>query len=500
MLGHRDMNMADYVSILRRHWVWLAVPAVLGPIIGYSISLFLPERYTSQTMVLVDQPKVPKELVPQMINDSLATRLGTLKDQVLSRARLQPLIEKNELFKDKVNKVPMEDLVAEMRKNIGVAPLTAANTRDAGVSGFTISFTSDNARTAQLVCEQITSFIIEENLKTRESRVQDTTDFLDKELGEAKAKLDAQDKRLAEFKRKFMGQLPGQENANLQLLMSANTQYEATTQALNRAVQDKAFTEANLSRELTAWQASQAGTNPQTLDAQLTVLESQLVTLEAKYTPDHPDVMKQKADIAQLKKKIAEAGSAPKDPSRTRNAALLEPASIQGLRAQLHQLTQMIAEKTREQERLRQMSNQFQSRVQLSPVVEQEHKEITRDYQTALDFYNELLTKKTQTEMSKNLEKRQASEQFKVYDPANLPERPTFPNRPMFAAGGLGAGFGLGLAIMLLFEIRDRSLRNELDVEACLQLPTLVSLPSLDQKGGTMWKGKTAPPAERATA
>jgi capsular polysaccharide biosynthesis protein len=139
----------------------------------------------------------------------------------------------------------------------------------------------------------------------------------------------------------------------------------------------------------------------------------------------------------------------------------------------------------------------------LSPVVEQQYKELTRDYQTALDFHNDLLSKKTQSEMATDLERRQQGEQFRVMDPANLPERPSFPNRPLFALGGLGGGLALGLGLALVLEMRDKSLRNERDVEFYLQLPTLALLPSVQSGNGKQnrfWKRvkKSAAVLERA--
>jgi capsular polysaccharide biosynthesis protein len=116
----------------------------------------------------------------------------------------------------------------------------------------------------------------------------------------------------------------------------------------------------------------------------------------------------------------------------------------------------------------------------LSPVIQEEFKKLTRDYQTALQFYNELLTKKNQSEMATNLERRQQGEQFRVMDPPNLPERPGFPNRPLFAAGGLGGGLFLGICIALLQEMKAKSIHSERDIEHFLKLPTLALVPSID--------------------
>ena len=107
-----------------------------------------------------------------------------------------------------------------------------------------------------------------------------------------------------------MGQLPGDEDNNLKMLMAMNSQLDANTQTLNRAQQDKAYTESLLAQQLSAWKSSQSSTNPQTLEQQLTHLQSQLLSLQARYTEDHPDVIKTKSDIAEVKKRLAEVNTA----------------------------------------------------------------------------------------------------------------------------------------------------------------------------------------------
>jgi len=495
MLGHRELNLDDYLAILRRRrWVIL-IPTLLGPLLAFAISLGIPNRYISKTLVLVEHQKVPESYVKSVVTDELNTRLSTMQEQILSRTRLQPIIEKFGLYPRDVSKVAMEDLVARLRNGIKITPVTTIGGSPEGLPGFSISVEANEARTAQQICAEITSMFMAENLQAREQHAEGTTQFLKKQLGEAKAKLDEQDKKLAAFKGRYIGQLPGQEQTNLDLLMGVNTQLEAVTQALNRAQQDKVYMASLLSQQLAAWQASQTGNNPATLEQQLALLQNQLVTLEARYTSNHPDVIKLNNDIAQLKKKIEQANAEAREKPTDRNQkpGLPEPAEIQQLRNQIYLAEETIREKTREQEKLREQVKIYQARVQLSPVVEEEYKQLTRDYETAFAFYRDLLAKENNSEMATDLERRQQGEQFLVMDPANLPEKPTFPNRPLFALGGLGGGLGLGLGLALLLEMRDKSLRTDRDVEFFLGLPTLAMVPWVSVNGNK--KGSSPRPA-----
>ena len=218
-------------------------------------------------------------------------------------------------------------------------------------------------------------------------------------------------------------------------------------------------------------------------------LEDRLVSMEARYTPDHPDVIKLKAMIEQLKKsRDTSANPKPKPVEKAQPAVTPEPREIQQLRSQLHALEESIASYKLQQVRLTQQAKSYEAHIQMSPVVEQEYKQVTRDYKTALDFYNELLAKKNASGMAGALQTAAQGEQFRVLDQASLPETPSFPVLWMFGAGGAGGGLSLGLVLVLLLEFRDKAMRTERDVEFFLELPTLVLLPSV----GMIHKQKNA--------
>jgi uncharacterized protein involved in exopolysaccharide biosynthesis len=210
----------------------------------------------------------------------------------------------------------------------------------------------------------------------------------------------------------------------------------------------------------------------------MTALQAQLAALRSKYTDDHPDVIKLKGDIESLNNRIA-AGETRVATSPRAGAVPIEPVPIQTLRAQIHQYEQVIKDRAEQQEDIQRRIRQYQARVDMSPGVQQEYKQLTRDYQTALEGYNELLKKRDQSAMATDLERRQQGEQFQVLDAANLPDKPSYPKKHLFALGGLGGGFVLGLGLALFLEMQDTSFRNEKDVEAILRLPVLAMVPDV---------------------
>lgn len=502
MLGHRELSFDDYMAIFRRRRWIILIPALIVPVVAYLASLALPNRYTSQTLVLVEQQKVPDSVVKSVVTEDLAQRLASMEEQILSRTRLQPIIEKFGLYKEESPNAHLEDLVDRLRKSIEVTPIRPmTGTRSEELPGFYINFTANNPRLAQQVCAEITSMFIEENLRAREQRAQGTTEFLAHQLEEAKRGLDDQDAKLAAFKQKNFGSLPGQEQSNISIMTGLNTQFEAVTQALGRAQQDKAYAESLLTQQLAAADtpsAAVAGPQPDSLENQLATLQNQLVAAQARYTDDHPDVIKLKLAIEDLKKKVAAARARPEEkpaPGETQVARRDTPQVMQ-LRATIRQLEQTVQEKTKEQSRIREQIGLYQGRLSLSPAVEEQFKKLTRDYQTALEFYNDLLAKESQSQMATNLERRQQGEQFRVMDPANLPESPSFPNRPLFAAAGLGLGLAIGVGISILLEMKDKAIRTEGDVTFFLQVPTLAVIPIMeigDHKRRRFWQRPKKP-------
>jgi polysaccharide chain length determinant protein (PEP-CTERM system associated) len=492
MIGQRDLTIEDYKSILQRRKWLLIIPAVIFSVSAYTASLFLPARYTSETVVLVEAPAVSADLVRPIGGDT-NQRLATMREEILSRTRLQQIIEKFHLYREDQGKLAMEDLVARLRSSIDVSAVRPMDrTNASGLPGFTIDVMAGKALLAQQICTEITSMFLQQNVIVTERKVNVTTDFIGRELQEAKAKLDDQDAKLADFQRHYKGALPEEAQTNFSLLTGLASQLDSVTQSLNRAQQDKLFLESALSEQIAAAKLSQTGENPDTLARQVGTLQDQLASLRTRYTDDHPDVIKVKNEISQLQQRMDEQAAkahAPKE--KGERDPSVDTAQAQQLRAQLHQIDVNIRERMGEQTRLHQEISRVQAKLELTPGVAQQYKALTRDYQTALGIYNDLLKKQNDAAMSQELERRQEGEQFRVLDPPSLPQSPTFPNRRVFAFGGLAGGLGFGLAIAFLLEAHDTTLQTDRDVEHLLKLPTLAMIPAVEMMRENVSNGST---------
>ena len=515
MTENRELTMDDYLAMLRRRMKVILIPALLAPLAGFLVSYSFATKYTSQSLVLVEAPKIPDAVVQQVFTQDLTQHIATIEQQVLSASRLRPMVDRLGLVKGGQN---VDDVLDTIRLNMTIQPVVtdlsqfgAGGKKKPGqsspVPGFNVNYTASTAREAQQICTDLTSMLLEEDLKSRQDQTQGTTVFLTKQVEGAKQNLDDLDKQLAAFKNQHMGQLPGDEDNNLKILMGLNSQLDANTQSLNRATQDKSYTESMLAQQLSAWKTSQSASNPQTLQQQLSQLQTQLIDLQARYTDDHPDVIKTQADIAQVRKRLAEindTSAKASDPANDKESGS-EPPEIRQLRLQIHQYQDLIAQTTRDQKKLQQEIAVYQSRVASSPGVEEEYKQLARDYDNAQKVYQDDLAKQSTSKMATQAEQQQQGEQMVLLNPANLPDSPSFPNRLLFAGGGLGAGLALGIGLALWLELRDKCIRTEADAEAALGLPTLVAVPWVVETGaangnGHFWNRKKQPEESKETA
>jgi polysaccharide chain length determinant protein (PEP-CTERM system associated) len=476
MLGHRALNVEDYLAILKRRWWMIAIPTLLFPIIGYTITFFIAPQYISQTLVLIEQQQVPTNFVPSVVNEDLDSRLASMREQILSRSSILPIIEKYNLYAG--DKMSTDERVDLARKSIGIKPIHSDIAHSNGLPGFVITFTANDAHTAQMVCDEISGLFITQNLLSRTAVVEDTTKFLASQLEIAKNTLDDQDAKLREFQQKYAGKLPGDANGNVNILSTLDTQLAAGTENLSQMETNKSYLEALLAQQsapVTTTSATGATLTPQAEQSELDALVAQEAALSSHYQPDYPDLKSTRRKIADLRQKMADeaAAPAPVAPVASANPNRADSASVQELRARLRALNQQIDLKRKDQESLTAQVRNYQARVESTPQVEEEFKSLTRDNQTAQANYDSLLAKIDQAKMTTDLERRQQGEKFKTIDSANLPDGPFYPRKGVFITGGLVFGLGFGLMLVALREYKDTALRSERDVWAFTQLPTL---------------------------
>jgi polysaccharide chain length determinant protein (PEP-CTERM system associated) len=473
----------------RRKWLIL-LPAVLIASAGAVVIHNLPNVYRSESLILVVPQRVPESYVKSTVTARIEDRLQAISQQILSRTRLEQIVSDFNLYpRERANQELMEDIVERMRnQDVGISIVKG--------DAFRVSYSADDPRVAQRVTERLASLFIDESLRDREILADGTNQFLATQLDESRRQLVLTENKLEEYKRLHNGELPDQMAANLQGQHNTEMALQTLGESLNRDRERRiAFerTVADLVEELNTAPppAEPTGANAdmaKTLEDELRLAQQALLAVELKLKPDHPDVKRLRRNVDELTKRVeaqALEGTLASRPSRTIVMDPVKKKRLTDARAELDNLDRQLQAKLAEESRLRGMLAMYQSRIEAAPIREAELAVLSRDYETMQQTYKSLLQKKDESQIAANLEKRQIGEQFKILDPARMPERPASPDRPQLYAIAILAALVIGFGLAAAAEYFDKTLRTESDVRAALNLMVLATVPYIGDSRAT---------------
>ncbi len=492
----------EYIEILRRR-IWYIVVPFIVIIIGTSIyAIYAPRQYKASTLILVSPQKIPEAFVQPTVTSNVEDRLQSIAQEVLSRTRLERILDELNLYEKERKTLSHEEVVALMQKDIKIE---LPNSQQRGSFGITYRGLDPNV--VAMVANRLASQFIEENLKLREQQAVGTTEFLTTELSAAKIKLDHMETAIKNYKMRFMGELPEQRETNIKILEQLQNQYRQVGETLQadqdrKLIIQKQLTDLELaigaqgtaSREKEGPSSSgkpydlqNDKTSPLTVEEAEGYYESQWESLtrtlqeqRMRYTENHPDVIMTKKKLADMetkkvtknrteKKETKEAYNINRDP---RYKELTNQMSITNLE---------IKRLSTEEPKIMSQINKYRARIEQAPNREQEMSSLLREYQSTKEEYGLLLKKSQDAQQAENLEKRQKGEQFRVIDPARVPEKPFSPDIPKILLLGLLAGLGCGIGLAFFREQLDRSFHDAGDAEITLGLKVLATIPKIER-------------------
>jgi polysaccharide chain length determinant protein (PEP-CTERM system associated) len=471
MLPGRVYTFDDIVVMIRRRFWIIVLPVVLFGAIAMAILDQIPNKYRSDTLILVIPQRVPESYVRSTVTTRIQDRLQSISQQLLSRTRLERIIRDLDLYQAERQRMAMEDVVERMRGDIRVQ-------MDKG-DAFRVSYTATTPVMAQKVTQQLASLFIEENLRDREMLADATNAFLDTQLEDARRRLVEQEKQLEQYRVQHAGELPSQLQSNLQVSQNLQTQMQGLIDSMNRDRDRRLVLERMLLETESAPVVTAPTNQEKSPAAQLEALQQTLASLEARLKPTHPDVITTKSQIRDLEAKIAanpELAAGVREPSIV-TGELARRRRLESLKAEIQTLDLQLADKESRRRDFQTQIADYETRIAAVPARESELASLTRDYETLQRMYTDLLAKREQSKVAANLERRQIGEQFNVLDPARLPERPFSPNRPLLLLAGMAAGLAFGVGLAGLLEFRDTTLRSDADIRATIALPLLGELP-----------------------
>jgi len=478
MLSDRQLTITDYWMIVRRYRWLLILPSIIMCTGAFLFSLTLPDIYRARSSVLVEAPKVPESYVQSTVSTRMQERLRTITQQIKSRTRLEQMARDLGLISNALEGKALDDYITEMSNSIEVT------VQGAGNDIFIVSYEGPDPRIVMVVANKLVSLFIDDNLKMREQYAEGTTEFLEGELQRVEKLLQAQEKTVATYKQRYIGELPDQQDANQQALARLQMQLQSTVTTLESVRTRKSLVLRQLSTQdseaaLSPTDAAHTGGEPTGVAQQLEQRRLVLATLQRMYTDAYPDIIHLKQEIAEL-----EAHLAAQD-TRLQTVESIPPVGIASRnisRQQQQELEQIDLEegKLRQQQaNIQEQIVAYEKKVANAGQRAQELSVLTRDYDTTQKNYDSLLARRQQAQIAENLEKRQKSEQFRVLDEARIPTKPWKPQRFKILLTGMGLGLAVGAGSVFLAVYLDQGFHDLEDLEQFTNVPVLATIPLL---------------------
>jgi len=487
-----DAQIRDYLRMSKRRRWWIGLTTLAVFLTALVLAIQLPNTYRAETVILVDPQKVPDSYVASTVSSSIADRLSTMQQQVMSPSRLQRIIDEMGLYAELRGQKTTEDIIHLMQ---GATAIEVVSPSDRRLSAFRIAFHGRDPLMTAKVCNRLAALFIEENLQVRAQQFTGTAEFLQNELQNTKLQLEVKEKELGRIKSTYVLDLPESKQYHLEALTTLRTQLQTNVDRVNRAQQEKVYMQSlmitsNPTVDLDAGGAMGLSASASPLQR----LEQQLATLRARYGPNYPEVRKLQSQVEEMKKnsgEVAQQAPAIDEGNRAGRRGSRNPV----LEAQLQKLDQEIDDSTKAQAQLRERINFHVSKLERVPIFEQQISGLMRDYDTLRTHYNGLLDKKLSAEMASELEARQKGERFVVLDPAQAPQKPFSPNRKLLALAGLVGGLLAGICLAIMVEMTDQSVRSEDEVARLLGKPILGDIPRIStprQRGRDLFRALSA--------
>ena len=494
----RTIGLAMIIEVLRRRFHLALVPFLFVMAAGLSLAIFLPSLWTAKSTILVDRQKIPESFVKSTITTDVEAQLLGLSQEIMSSGQLMKIIEAHDLYPDIRRTRSADEVVERMRRNIRIEVQNDdRDKRNPRTVGFSVLYTTTTPKVAMTIANELAALYVNEDVRYREKHAVSASEFLDTQLKDVRDRLQNQERRVAEFKERNMGELPEQREANLRTLDRLQQQLQSAQETLRRANERRQLltqTLAEVDQSNSTVSGPAATPNPSPAEAaaaRLSVLKQELAQMQSRYNDRYPDVVALKDQIRALEAKLAAdppstvretqakaaVAVAKKDGRELRAAP--QNSYVQNLLQQLDQATIEARTSTDEVKGLRDQIALYQRRIENTPRREQESAQITRDYESTRELFRSLLGKRGEAEMAADLEQRQQGEHFRIIDAAGLPDRPAGPNRFRLVLVAFVLALGVSGIAVVIAEHTDTSYRSAEEVRTLEMVPVLSTIPKI---------------------
>ena len=491
---------------------YIVVPIAM---LAVGLALGLPDRFTSQALFTFAKAEVSGELptLGRQEKEYADQYVSSLRDTVLAPDRLAAALKGSDVPKE-LKGGDLEDTIDSITSNTNVRTVRVpVLDPDSGrereiVSAFTVGVTSHDPRTAHAIAAWLTTAFMQASRDMLGQRAKSSATFYTAEADRYSKQISLLESKLADFKAKNFGQLPELQDVNLNVMDRNERDVEGIEQQINNLRQNRMFYAAQLEqakatgtdatvlqqlqseyarkqaiydpdhpdlislrRQIDSLQRGGPAISDMTLQQQLEAQKAILSETRQRYSADHPDVRRVQRAIDELQARISRG-------EKTDSTIPASPSVMQ-IKAQINGIDTQITGLEARGKELRGRTDQLLKRVQSTPQVERDYKQLTRDLDLAHTKYDELLKSRMDSELTAAAIAGGRSDEIRVVTPSAVPSQPAKPTRPTIAAVGIVLALILGLAAVVLSEAMDQTVRGSRDVKRVLSVAPLAVIPQI---------------------
>lgn len=530
-MEEQEKTLQDYLAILSRRKFPMLVIMMAVFLLGVVVALVWPPTYRSSATILIQEQEIPADLVRSTVTSYATQRIQTISQRVMTRGNLMQIIEKYGLYEKERKRKTTEEILETMRKDIGLNMIDAdvvdprSGRPMAATIAFTLSYEGQFPDATQRVAGELTSLYLAENLKTRKEKASETVVFLTDEAQKISQSITEVETKLAEFKEKNASSLPELAALNYATLDRTERELDQVA-AEERALDERRFMLEGQLAQINPLTMMQSSTGERILDpeSRLKALTAEYASLTAKYSEEHPDVVKVKRemegltqqtgaatstnetaqklstartelamvqqkystdhpDVVRLKKVVAELEKQLIGAERLPEQKAVinkpdNPAYIQ-VQSQLDSVKSEIKSARERKQKLQNKLADYEARVAQAPQIERDYLALTREHESTLRRFQDLTARQMEAQIGQELENESKGESFQLIDPAQYPERPVKPNRFAITFLSLILAVFCGFVYAFIAESLDGTVRGVKSISVLLTTAPLAVVPEI---------------------
>ena len=525
-------TLGDYFSIAWRRKFHILIPTTLVLVVTVATVFLLPPVYKSTGTILIESQQIPSELIQSTVTTFADERIQVIKQRIMTSQQLFGIIRKFNLYADEINSTARSEILEDMRERIVIDRVSAnlGNKRGRGNSAliaFTVSFEHTRAGVAQKVANELVTLFLDENIRSRTARAEETSGFLQKESERLGAQIAEMEAQIAIYKQENEGMLPESLPVNLQRVVTLRSALLNSEVELNALAERKKL----LQIDLDALQfniATSGGLSEEQLrqKSELQLLQNQFISLSARYGAEHPDVKaiqrqisafeqeygnlsdtaelesqrqivrqeitdltgkysSEHPDVKRLERKLEGIDAMiEKSQQSEQSGKSVEEPVVDGSNPELMQVKARLDSIDSGIERIRKARIELEgqiaaldTRISRTPQVERGLDALERDYENTSRKYQEMKSKQLQAELSQSLEAEQKGERFTLLEPPLLPDKPVKPDRPKLFMLGLILSMVAGVGVAGVAESLDGGIRGSRALAFVTKMTPLATIP-----------------------